>query len=800
MGKNYVESSLKRFLKRKVKITLGLVVAFMITGAVGYANPIIADGGEPINKNDTSFEMNISSDYYEQWKENNVLKTQNYAILAANKGIVNINSENIKIETKNVTEFHPETSISYSYGIQAVGNGIINLGNSSTQQIDITTTSDYFGIGVYADKLNGTGGKINIIANTVNISANGIGKDGDAYGIYCITRTTDSKEQDKSNIEIKAKNTNITVNTEGGKSIGIAAWSEGKVKINEGNVSIIAKDAIHTRGNSLVEINANNNPENIVKLNGNIKFEYFYSTSQPSSNTTVDSNVNIKLSNKDSIFTGKIFTDIISDNENKPENKDYLKYNGMKLGLSNGATWNVTGDSLVNDLTLDGGVINIIQTEETGNTTEHEKGGDVGDYTGLDDSKTVLNVDNLSGEGTVTFESRIEGEEVKVAEGNLRIRESTAKGTNLKVGLSGVNTDDLAENNISAEKALEELTDKVVNKDNQRPTDIKQTLFVNRGALTGEVTAELDKNGNIVNVKQEKETPITASVRDLAVINYLSWKQEMGSLTQRMGELRDSSAEHGVWARVYGGKVENGSQYDNKYQTYQVGYDKKYSVDNGRVYLGYLVSYTDGETDYALGHGENYSVGAGIYATWMNNNGHYADVLYKVSRLNNKFSVNDVEKLEGEYDTFGISLSTEYGKRFDIGEKWFIEPNIGMHLGRLGEETYKTDSGIEVSQDSIYTAEGRVGTAIGYKFSEKGNVYVRTHIVKEFAGDIDTEFERNGVHAKVSEDMGDTWLEFGVGASYRFTENMNVYADIEKTGDSTVDTKWQANLGFRYEF
>ena len=135
----------------------------------------------------------------------------------------------------------------------------------------------------------------------------------------------------------------------------------------------------------------------------------------------------------------------------------------------------------------------------------------------------------------------------------------------------------------------------------------------------------------------------------------------MGSLTQRMGELRDSSAEHGVWARVYGGKVENGSQYDNEYQTYQVGYDKKYIVDNGRVYFGYLVSYTDGVTDYALGHGENYSVGAGIYATWMNNNGHYADVLYKVSRLNNKFDVNSINdqvgKSSGKYDTFGISLS-----------------------------------------------------------------------------------------------------------------------------------------------
>ena len=37
MGKNYAESSLKRFLKRKVKITLGVVVSFLITGVVAFA-------------------------------------------------------------------------------------------------------------------------------------------------------------------------------------------------------------------------------------------------------------------------------------------------------------------------------------------------------------------------------------------------------------------------------------------------------------------------------------------------------------------------------------------------------------------------------------------------------------------------------------------------------------------------------------------------------------------------------------------------------------------------------------------
>lgn len=46
MKRSSIESSLKRFLKRKVKITLGIVVAFLITGAVGYGADDIAAQGQ----------------------------------------------------------------------------------------------------------------------------------------------------------------------------------------------------------------------------------------------------------------------------------------------------------------------------------------------------------------------------------------------------------------------------------------------------------------------------------------------------------------------------------------------------------------------------------------------------------------------------------------------------------------------------------------------------------------------------------------------------------------------------------
>ena len=792
MGKNSVESSLKRFLKRRVKITLRFVVAFMIMGTSVFADvitePVISTKEGMLEElNDKNLNINISN-----WEEvDNRNNSINYGVAGVSKGVVNINSEDISIVTENTKNLHPDRKGNYSYGIIVQDSGKVKLGNKNTKKIDIITTSDYFGIGLYADKGNNTGGQIEVTADNVNIVVNGIGKDGDVYGIYSITRTTNAKEEDKSIVEIKAKDTNIIVNSEGGVSAGIASWSEGKVKINEGNVTIKAEDVIHARGNSVVEINKDNNLQNTVKLNGDIKFEY-----ASNSGTDVNSDVIVNLSNSDSEFTGKVYTYLKSGTPTD----DNLKYTGMKLGVSNGATWNVTGDSLVNNLILNGGVINILNTKETGNETNS---GELGDYTGINDSQTVLNVDNLSGNGgTITFETEIDGNKVDVANGTLKIKNDVTDETNLKVGFSGIDSDELIGNNVNLQEAFKQLSNKVTDKNGNKIDEIEETYFAESGELHGEITAVEDGKGGFF-INTEKDSDVVKGLRDLATINLLTWRQEMNSLNKRMGELRNSTGEHGVWTRVYTGKIENGERYDNDYQTYQVGYDKKYSVDNGVMFVGGLVSYSKGETNYELGTGENYSVGAGIYATWLSNDGYFADVVLKQSRLHNKFDVMNKGgkyKQSGDYNNWGTSLSGQYGKRFDVNDKLFIEPSAELTLGRVEDTTYTTSAGVNIHQDTMYSLVGNIGTAVGYKINEKGNIYTRVSLVREFQGDIDTYYEHNSATNETHEDLADTWVEFGIGANYRFAEDLNVYVDLQKTGEATVDTEWQANLGFRYEF
>lgn len=579
--------------------------------------------------------------------------------------------------------------------------------------------------------------------------------------------------QDKvSQVVINAKNTNIIAESSAkGQSNGIIAWSQGQVFLNNGNVSITADNAINTRGKAVTEINKNNNSDYIVNLKGDIVFQY-----ASNSGTPVDADVTINLANSQSKFTGRVFSEKTSGTPGEGD----LDYDGMVLGLSNGGEWENTGESFVNDLKLNGGVVT-------------NKGTDYG-----------IKIDKLLGNGgEINLGAKIE-EDGTATSGKLAITTVDNNDAKFNVNYSGEGNLEVSQE--EAKKVFEDLAENItVGEGNSFNANAK----IEEGLISREYEAEFVKgSGDDVVVKPETVkvgnlNSMVEGMRDLATINVLSWRQEMSSLNERMGELRNSTGSNGVWARVYGGKVENGSKYDNEYQTYQVGYDKKYPVENGDLFVGALVSYTDGKTDYNLGDGENYSVGAGVYATWVNRDGQFADVVLKQSRLHNKFDVrskNGNLSQHGDYSNWGTSLSGQYGRRFDLDDKFFVEPSVQLTFGRVSSEDYTTSAGVKVEQDTAYTLVGDVGTAVGYKFSDRGNVYARALLVKEFKGDIDTKYSYGGATEYTSEDLSDTWGEFGVGVNYRIKENVNMYVDIQRTEEATVENKWQANLGFRWEF
>ena len=770
--KRELEKSLKRYLKRKLKVTLALLVSFLITGKIGYSMSIASESYINVqgNINNEIYEVTTGNDNYY------------YGIAAYNRSDLNINSKIINITNNSsgdgILEDRLDPEIA---GLHLHGNTNMKLGNENTENININVNTDKgvaTGIAIYDVGNDDRGSKLYIEGKkfTVNINSQGLGVNEAAFGILVGSKL--NMLGTGCVVDIKSEDTVITVNSESSNPFatqGIAAWGGGTVKLNSGNVKISADNIINVKKNSLVQINAKS-LDKVIQLDGSIVFECV----DPS--TDIDSDVVVNLTNSNSYLNGNILVTNLVDGHSGT-------VDGMKLGLSNGATWSTTEEgSFVNYLTFNGGIIN-----------NNWDINNIGNIKG--DRDYSMNIDNMTGTGgTIIMDATYNEASDSFSSTTLEIKEKD-NNTKLNFAYDGIDADNIAINDAQeTEDALNQLAENIYIENGE----VNSTINIDEGLLNGAIVGDLVQGTGgmqVENIRVGSLSNTVMGLRNLATINLLTWRQEFSSFSQRMGELRDSQGNSGVWARVYGGEIEQGSNYDNSYQTYQVGYDKAYDYAGGKLFLGYLFSYTDGNTDYDLGSGENNSIGAGVYGSWFNNSGHYIDVVAKLSRLHNDYDVyseNRMYNSKGDYTNYGVSLGVEYGKRFVTDNKFFIEPSIRMDLGRVANKSYTTSTDVRVEQDTLYTALGSLGAKIGYNL-EKGNLYARISGVKEFAGDIDTTYTNKFGQTKTSVDLEDEWVEFGIGGNYKVAENVNLYLDLSKTTEAMVDTNWQANLGFRWE-
>ena len=292
----------------------------------------------------------------------------------------------------------------------------------------------------------------------------------------------------------------------------------------------------------------------------------------------------------------------------------------------------------------------------------------------------------------------------------------------------------------------------------------------------------------------------------------MAWRAENNDMNKRLGELRDSKGEHGIWARMVRGEGTYES-IKNQYNTYQLGYDEKLST-NPNWTVGAALSYTEGESSFNGGSGENKHTGFAVYGSYLNDDGSFIDLIAKYARLDHDFDVNggagsgDYDDHDfdvnggagsGDYDTNGYSVSAEYGKRFTQDNGMWIEPQVELTYGKIGSANYTTDNGVSVRQDGMDSLVGRVGFALGKDFKQ-GNAYVRASYLYDFDGETNMTFSKNGVTRGFEQDLSGGWWEVGVGTNINLSDATHLYMDVEKTCGGDVATPWQWNVGVRYSF
>ena len=654
------------------------------------------------------------------------------------------------------------------------GNELI-LGDSETKSITLKGDNSYKGLKgqVIGLMSNGQGSTVTVTAKDLDISVSGeraiainVGNNTQYDGV------TQPIPSDAAKMTINADRIHISSN-----DTGLGIFSNGQLTMN-GDVTIDAPtDALGVRGFSTTNINAGGKHKTVI--NGDINFgtPNEEGGNGHNSGNKIDATLNINFAGEGSQWTGRAYQEFgkTTSIELSDAPTYYGNATGLTLNFSDGAQWNVTGDSFANHVVAENGAaVNVTKDANKVNIDTIK----LADSTvNLQGSKQNVKVNTYEGNGTVTTAS---------LQNKLTIGDK-AEGAKLKVEGSG----EIGDKILAGKATLEDLAATAKVGDKTASDEVETQDGIIAGKMFAKVTdGKIDASTVKRAIQQHNQ-----AVSSMANLSLMTWRQENNDMNKRLGEVRASEGNQGIWARMARGQSKYGQQgIKNQYNYYQLGYDSKISDD---WIVGGAFTYTDGDSSYTNGSGTNKHTGFAVYGSNLRDDGSFIDLIAKYAHMKNDFDVNGGVG-SGDYSTNGLSFSAEYGKRFHQ-ESYWIEPQAELTYGRVSSADFMTKNGASVHQDSMDSLVGRLGFSLG-KDIKQGNVYVRASYLYDFQGDTSVTMSKNGAATSFKTDLGGGWWEFGVGTNLDLGHDTHFYLDVETTAGGDVDTPWQWNAGVRYSF
>lgn len=693
-----------------------------------------------------------------------------YAVEADSSKSISITAKTIDIESTSNKNQNVWVADSWA-------GGKLTLGDSKTESISITGANSYTGLGgqVIGLMSNGQGSTVTVTAKDLDISVTGeraiainVGNNTQYDGV------TQPIPSDAAKMTINADRIHISSN-----DTGLGIFSNGQLTMN-GDVTIDAPtDALGVRGFSTTNINAGGKHKTVI--NGDINFgtPNEEGGNGHNSGNKIDATLNINFAGEGSQWTGRAYQEFgkTTSIELSDAPTYYGNATGLTLNFSDGAQWNVTGDSFANHVVAENGTaVNVtegvnkvnIDTIKLTDSTVNLQGGNQN-----------VKVNKYDGNGTVTTSSL----QNKLTIGN------KAEGAKLKVEGSG----EIGDKILAGKATLEDLAGTVKMKEVDKTAS--DEVETQDGIIAGKMFAKVTDGKIDASTVKRAIQQHNQAVSSMTNLSLMTWRQENNDMNKRLGEVRASEGSQGIWARMARGQSKYGAQgIKNQYNYYQLGYDSKISDD---WILGGAFTYTDGDSSYTNGSGTNKHTGFAVYGSNLRDDGSFIDLIAKYAHMKNDFDVNGGVG-SGDYSTNGLSFSAEYGKRFHQ-EGYWIEPQAELTYGRVSSADFTTKNGASVHQDSMDSLVGRLGFSLG-KDIKQGNVYVRASYLYDFQGDTSVTMSKGGAATTFKTDLGGGWWEFGVGTNLDLGHDTHFYLDVETTAGGDVDTPWQWNAGVRYSF
>ena len=516
------------------------------------------------------------------------------------------------------------------------------------------------------------------------------------------------------------------------------------------------------------------------------------------------SEISLGLTTPNSKLVGGVLNEFDESNNNP-------HHGGLRLYLQNGATWRNEWLGAEREYPTQGRPDNANYLY-TGSKVEHFIGGATEGSRGIIQAVHArpITINNYAGHTAIDYEKGAPA----AAQGNGQIVINHADKGSVVTMRSSAEALKGYVNLENPRGTLHQLANKLTYTDfskGERNLDVN--VQVDTGLISpiyttklGTASFDIDGKASVTDqaVVTNRESELVSGAKSALVASMMQMKADTNDLQRRLGDVRLNSDKHGVWGKYIGGKskITDDSYVNQMYNMAQVGYDTL----RGDWTIGGALLYGTTHNDYALGSGSGKTAGLALYGAKQYNDGRYFDVIGKVNRLKNDFTVRNSlsTTLSGDYRNTGASFSVEYGKRIKKDNGLYIDPNAELTFSRLSGESFdartNTGSTVHINSDGVNSVIGRIGVGIG-KETKNNNIFLKAALAHEFSGKMSTTYSMVGEPTTSSEvNLKDTWLDLEVGGSWSLRPNTYLYGTFTKNFGALVGNSYRIDAGIRHNF
>ncbi|WP_447748337.1 autotransporter outer membrane beta-barrel domain-containing protein [Pseudomonas nicosulfuronedens] len=283
------------------------------------------------------------------------------------------------------------------------------------------------------------------------------------------------------------------------------------------------------------------------------------------------------------------------------------------------------------------------------------------------------------------------------------------------------------------------------------------------------------------------------------------WQNELGTLTRRLGDLRQGHDQGGLWTRTTGSKlnVDSGDSraFEQNLSGAEIGADRAIEQSRGTLYVGGMLGISHSDQDFGEhSSGDLDSRTVGLYATYVREDGWYLDSVLKVDHLRGEVKVpsNLGSQVRGHYDSDAYGASVELGRTIQLGQGWFVEPQVQLAGAHLQGPQYTSSDGLEVDGDAVDSVQARAGGRAGRNWQLDSGVQVQGYfsasLIDELAGD--STVKVNG-HA-LDNQLPGSRAELGAGGSLLVSTHQKLMVEAHYANGHEIEQPLALTLGYRY--